>query len=226
MRKIKIFLHGNLKKLVPEPIELQAETAAEAIRALSHNYPQLQPPLDVGRWPVRIKDYDTKESLYIPLYTDELHIFPFFGFNKSSWVSIGIGVALVFTGIGVAGLAAAGAFGAAGTFGATLAAGTADFLMYAGLGALAMGISKLLAPTPDMGTVEAQVESSKYLGAPKNTVDAGTRIPICYGLFKVYGHYISFDINAVDTINSTNKSKSFSTIITETSSYGEVPVVS
>lgn len=225
MRKIKIFLHGNLKKLVPEPIELQAETAAEAIRALSHNYPQLQPPLDVGRWPVRIKDYDTKESLYIPLYTDELHIFPFFGFNKSAWVGIGIGVALIITGGAMGAALAAGSMSLSAEAAAAFAMAS-DFLMYAGLGLLSMGISKLLAPTPDMGTVEAQVESSKYLGAPKNTVDVGTRIPICYGLFKVYGHYISFDINAVDTINSTNKSKSFSTIITETSSYGEVPVVS
>ena len=225
MRKIKIYLHGNLKNLVPEPIELQAETAAEAIQAMSHNYPQLQPPLDVGRWPVKIKDYDTKESLYVPLYTDELHIFPFFGFNKSVWAGIGLGVALIITGGALGAALAAGSMGLSAGAATALSIG-ADFLMYSGMGLLSMGISKLLAPTPDMGTYEAQVESSKYLGAPKNTVEAGTRIPICYGLFKVYGHYISFDINAVDTINSTNKSKSFSNVITETSSYGEVPVVS
>lgn len=216
MRKIKIYLHGNLKNLIPEPIELQAETAAEAIQAMSHNYPQLQPPLDVGRWPVRIKDYDTKESLYVPLYTDELHIFPFFNFNKSGgFTQIVVGSVLIAVGA------------AAIYFGGPVGALIGEPLIYTGIAMIAGGVVSLLAPTPEIRSSKNISEtSSKYLGAPKNTVEAGTRIPICYGLFKVYGHYISFDINAVDTINSTNKSKSFSNVITETSSYGEVPVVS
>lgn len=216
MRKIKIYLHGNLKNLIPEPIELQAETAAEAIQAMSHNYPQLQPPLDVGRWPVKIKDYDTKESLYVPLYTDELHIFPFFNFNKSGgFTQIVVGTVLIAVGA------------AAIYFGGSVGALIGEPLIYTGIAMIAGGVVSLLAPTPEIRSSKNISEtSSKYLGAPKNTVEAGTRIPICYGLFKVYGHYISFDINAVDTINSTNKSKSFSNVITETSSYGEVPVVS
>lgn len=207
MRKVKIYLYGKLRKLVPHVVEVNAETAAEAIQFLSHNYPELKPPLDIGRWPVRIKGYETKESLFVPLFTDELHIFPFFGFQKSAWVTIGIGVLLIAGAIWLA--PAAGALATAKVGSATwFAALGSNFLMYTGIGLIGGAITQMLSPTPSMNTtVEKQVEGSKYLGAPKNTIEAGTRIPICYGLFKVSGHYISYDINAVDTIKKTTKSK-------------------
>lgn len=209
MKKIKVYFHGYLKKLFPKPIELQAETAYEAIRNISFNYPQFKAPLDIGRYRIRIKDYDSLESLKVPLFTDSLHIYPFFKMGKSSgWVQIAVGVALIATGgiaLGVYGSALATA--AAGTA-TTAASGTAaaalaglNGLVYAGVGMLVGGIISLLAPQPKLDNdMVSDPSASKYLGAPKNTVAVGTRIPIGYGLFRVYGHYISFNINAVDTI--------------------------
>lgn len=204
MKKIKVYFHGYLKKLFPKPIELQAETAYEAIRNISFNYPQFKAPLDIGRYRIRIKDYDSLESLKVPLFTDNLHIYPFFKMGKSSgWVQIAIGVALVaLGGVGLAvygaGLAASAAAGSG-----LAAAGLAGLngLVYAGVGMLVGGVISLLAPQPKLDNdMVSDPSASKYLGAPKNTVAVGTRIPIGYGLFRVYGHYISFNINAVDTI--------------------------
>lgn len=204
MKKIKVYFHGYLKKLFPKPIELQAETAYEAIRNISFNYPQFKAPLDIGRYRIRIKDYDSLESLKVPLFTDSLHIYPFFKMGKSSgWVQIAIGVALVaLGGVGLAvyeaGLAASAAAGSG-----LAAAGLAGLngLVYAGVGMLVGGVISLLAPQPKLDNdMVSDPSASKYLGAPKNTVAVGTRIPIGYGLFRVYGHYISFNINAVDTI--------------------------
>ena len=63
------------------------------------------------------------------------------------------------------------------------------------------GLLSLVSPTPRRdanASGQADPEASKYLGAQKNTVRIGTRIPIAYGECKVFGHYISFDSQAVD----------------------------
>ena len=39
---------------------------------------------------------------------------------------------------------------------------------------------------------------SRFISGSKNTVDAGTPIPLIYGKMKVGGHYLSFDIDAED----------------------------
>ena len=71
----------------------------------------------------------------------------------------------------------------------------ASLLMKVGALALLGGLSQLLAPTPE---AEEEQNRSAYLGAPGNTVKIGTRIPILYGRHKVYGHFLSFDINAIE----------------------------
>ena len=73
-------------------------------------------------------------------------------------------------------------------------------LISAGIGLMAGGLMQMLFPAPVIKNTASQgdPEASKYLGAPKNTVAIGTRIPIGYGKFKVYGHFISFDITAKD----------------------------
>lgn len=188
MKKIKVYLYGHLRNKVPNGVELEAETAADAINILCQRYPQLKAPLDIGRWKIKIKDYDTKESLFLPLFTDELHIYPAFKLKKSSWVTITLAVVAIIVG----------------------AVTGQEWLVYAGVSMLASGVTSLLTPTPEFSkSTNDSVDNSKYLGAPKNTTEIGTRIPICYGLFKIYGHYISFDVSAVDTIKKTVNPPSF-----------------
>lgn len=205
MKKIKIFLHGHLKNKIPETVELEAETAADAIHLLCQKYPQLKAPLNIGRYLVKIKDYDTRDSLFIPLFTDELHIYPVFSLKKDSWVSITIAAVTIAVG----------------------ALTGQEWLVYAGISMLTASVASLLTPTPEFSkSTNDSVDNSKYLGAPKNTTEVGTRIPICYGLFRVYGHYISFDVSAVDTIKKTTNPPTLSEILTGNSdNKGNVEVV-
>lgn len=72
----------------------------------------------------------------------------------------------------------------------------APLLMKVGVMLLLGGILQLLsAPPRDR---DAEKAKSHYLGSPKNTVAIGTRIPILYGRRKIGGHYLSFNISAVD----------------------------
>lgn len=47
-----------------------------------------------------------------------------------------------------------------------------------------------------MNTSEEIENNSKYLGTIGNTVVAGTRIPFGYGLYKVSGHFISYNVSS------------------------------
>lgn len=210
---IKINLHGHLKEKVSEDIFLDASNIMEVLRQLTIKYPNLKAPIHIGRWPIKIKNYETKESFYLPLYTKEVDIYPLFEASKSEWVSIGIGVALVVAG-GFAAAAYASAYAAASaaaakaaTLGISVSASsfmsTGTTLMgIAGQLAVGMGTSLIvggvmqaLSPSPRVSANVNDPESSKYLGAPGNTAALGTYIPIGYGMFKVSGHYISYNIS-------------------------------
>lgn len=213
---IKINLHGHLKEKVPEIINLETDTVIDALKQLTIKYPQLKAPLHIGRWPVKIKDYDTKESFYLPLYTKELDIYPLFETSKSEWVSVGVGVALVAVGgfaaaaysAAYAGAAAASAKAAALGYSISASSFMSSGTMLLGMAAnlatgigtslIIGGIMQALSPSPKVTANPSDPEASKYLGAPGNTTALGTYIPIGYGKFKVSGHYISFNISTTE----------------------------
>jgi predicted phage tail protein len=66
--------------------------------------------------------------------------------------------------------------------------------------ALLGGLAQLLAPQPEDDKDELR---NRYLGAPRNTVAIGTRIAIPYGRRKIFGHYLSFDINATTSTKAS-----------------------
>lgn len=186
--QIKVVLHGNLRNMIGKTdLVLEGKTAYEVLRNLTNKYgKQLKAPLDIGKWKVKIKGYEEAESLSVPLYTEELHIYPVFKTAKSqmtagSQVAIGVVIAglVVLTG----GLAATGVIGY-----------LAQAAFWSGVSLALIGTMQLLFPQPQMDTESQQ--NSKYLGTPGNTVAVGTRIPIGYGLYKVSGHYISYNINS------------------------------
>lgn len=200
---VKLYLHGHLRNKVKKDfVEVEANTLYDALHSLAFRYQKkLKAPLDIGRWKVMVKGYETKESWFVPLYSEEIHIFPVFKTAKSKWVSIGIGVTLM----AVAVLASGGALGAtaAGIAKATivgnLTVGSAVFST--GLALTLQGVANLLTPTPKNDTLTSSTENnSKYLGAQGNTVAAGTRIPLGYGLFKVSGHFISYNISETNVV--------------------------
>lgn len=185
---VRIYLHGHLRdKVKKDFVETEATTVMDALQFLAYTYKkELKVPLDLGRWKVKVKDYETKESWYVPLMENEIHVYPVFRTAKSSWASIGIGSLLMVTGYLLAPV----------TGGASLSVSAiaANAMFSAGVAIALQGVMSLLFPTPKLDT--AKPTDSKYLGAQGNTVAVGTRIPFGYGLFKISGHYISYNVSS------------------------------
>lgn len=179
---IKVYLHGYMKDFHDGPIEVHAETAGDAISKVTRQLPGFAPDPVRGRHRIAVLGFDNEDDFHKSLRdVTELHVMPQFNGGKNGGLlQILLGVALV----------AVGYF----TFGATSWLGS--MLMKVGAIAALGGIAAMLAPTPEEDTSEQK--QSGYLGAPKNTTQIGTRIPILYGEHQVFGHILSFDINALE----------------------------
>lgn len=176
----KVILHGRLAKFADGPIEIKATNVFEAIEAVSRQLEGFQPNAKTGKARIKVIGYETQDSLYSDIPEDAvLEVVPQLNGGKSgnAWMQILAGVAL----IGVSFIPGIGTF----------AAGIA---MKVGAMLVLGGLSQLLSPQPENDKDE-QVKS-RYLGAPGNTVQIGTRIGILYGEDRVYGHFLSFDINS------------------------------
>ena len=200
MTRLKIYLHGHLKdKIKKDYVEVEANTIYDGLKALVSKYKnELKAPIDLGRWKIRVRDFDTKESWYVPLFVNEIHIYPLFKTAKSQWATIAIGVGLML----LAGPAGGLFTNTVTTSTVTATAATAtsaavtQFMTYAGASLLIQGVMDLLFPVPKTNTSAEAKTNSKYLGSPETTVAAGTRIPFGYGKYKLGGHYISYNISS------------------------------
>ena len=197
-RKVKIILHGYFKELYPEEINLSGHTVAQVINGLCHQTKAFNVTPGEDRHCFRILGFDSKESLYepIPANVNELHIIPqFCGGKSGGFFRIIIGAVLIGLAFYTGGLSLAGPT----LFGSTTLAG---MMFNFGVSLVLGGLLEILSPAPkiDRAGVNgvSDPEASKYLGATQNTVRIGTRIPILYGEHIAYGHYLSFDVDAVD----------------------------
>lgn len=197
-KKIKVVFHGYLKNLYPGELEMSGTTVAEIINGVCRQTKAFNVTPGQERHTLRVMGFDTKESLYapIPKNTKVLHITPQFcggksgGFFRIIVGAVLIGVSLAFGGTG---------FLATPLLGTTLGSMLFNF----GVSLVLGGLLEMLSPSPKVdragingGTTDP--EASKYLGATQNTVRIGTRIPILYGEHQAFGHYISFNVDAVD----------------------------
>lgn len=195
--KVKLYLHGHLKdKVQKDFVEVEATTLIDALRNFELKYRKvLKAPIDIGRWKIRVKGFEDKESWYVPLFMNEIHIYPEFRMGKSqgsgAWVQIGIGVALIGLTIATGGLGAISAAAAAGSM--TVGSFAASMALSMGIGMIAQGLLTLLFPQP---TPDSASTNSKYLGVAQNTTKSGTRIPFGYGLFKISGQILSYNISS------------------------------
>lgn len=177
--RVKVHLHGYLSEFANGPVEVMADTIAEAVEAVTRLLPSFRPNAVRGRHRIKVVGADVLEDLYKPLDKEEIHIVPqFCGGKEGGFFQMLLGVALVGVGL---------LLGAGGMVGGLLI--KVGAMMFLG------GLAQLLAPQPEDNDDE---KKNRYLGAPKNTVKIGTRVPILYGQTQVYGHYLSFDIDAID----------------------------
>lgn len=189
--KKTIYLHGYLKKLHDKPIVVEADSVAEAVRALEL-IPELR-PADGAPHPVTIDGITADIQLFALGGLDEIHIRPRAGGGggKGGLMQVLLGVALI-------GLAVVMGPGAT-LFGGFL---SSQSLFLTGAMMALGGVVQMLTPTPDTTKEE---EASRYTAATGNTVQIGTRIPILFGSRKIFGHYLTFDVDAkeVDTGTTT-----------------------
>lgn len=174
-----MFLHGPLKKLHDGPIEVVADTIAEAIKIVTSQIAGFAPNAVTGYKRLQVAGVDKLEDFFREDDREEIHLMPAFnGGKQGGFLQILIGAVLI-----------AASFIPGLQF-------MAPLLMKVGVMLLLGGILQLLsAPPRDRGQESIK---SHYLGSPKNTVAIGTRIPILYGKRKIGGHYLSFNISAVD----------------------------
>lgn len=188
---VKVIFHGYLKKLCPEGIFMTGKTALEILQGVSNQVKSLRPALGEQRHHISVKGYESVESLSCPINPNdtELHVFPTMSGAKGGLFKIIIGVALI---------AVSFYMPAAGLLGGMV---TASSVFSFGASLILGGLLEMVSASPKIdrnGDSASDPEASKYISAAKNTTKIGTRIPLAYGLNRVGGHYLSFDIQAKD----------------------------
>lgn len=179
-----IYLHGSLKALHDGPIKVFAETIAEAIKIATTQIKGFEPNAITGRKCIQIVGVHSEFDLYEKNNQEEIHVLPFFGGGKKGGlIKILIGAVLI-----------------AASFIPGVAPLIGSFLFSVGISMILSGVLQVLTPAPKRDTTpNAADQKNNYLGAPKNTVEIGTRIPILYGRRKIGGHLLSVNISAVQT---------------------------
>ena len=197
LRKIRVY--GRLAKFLGQRVfEADVASAAEAVRFLVVNFPQLEKHMADQHYRVSIGKYDlTLDELHDPAGQQEIKVVPVFAGAGGNVGRILIGAALI-----------AGAFFTGGaTIGLLgLAAPIAVSTVMAGIGVSLVlgGVAGLLTPTPKINTPGAQRDTdnndprkSYSFSGIQNTSRQGTPVPIVYGETLVGSVTISAGIDTV-----------------------------
>jgi predicted phage tail protein len=189
LRKIK--LYGKLAKFIGHRVlEADVATAAEAVRFLLANWPELEAHMSDQHYRVSVGTYDIDlEELHHPAGAAPISFVPVVaGAGAVGRVLAGIAlIALSFLIIPL-GIAAAGA-------------GIATAVGLAGASLLLGGIAQLLTPTPKVATQGADGQDdprkSYSFSGIQNTSRQGVPVPIVYGETIVGSVVISAGIDTV-----------------------------
>lgn len=183
MARRRIFLHGPLKKLSSEPIELEASTVLEAVSGLARVL-NLRTNAISERLMIKVLGFETAEQLKAVSDTQDLHIVPTLAGGKSAFLQIVIGAVLITAAFFTGGLSLMA--------GVTLS----SVLFGIGLAMVIGGLAQMLFP---IKLADRANEPNTYLGAPGNTTRAGERIPLIFGRTKVYGQILSYNVDALSS---------------------------
>ena len=186
LRKIK--LYGKLAKFVGHRIlEADVATAAEAVRFLVTNWPELERHMADQHYRVSVGTYDLDlEELHDPAGQQEIKIVP------------------VMAGAGATGRIIAGIALIALSFipGFAAWAGPTAYALITGIGASLVlgGVAQLLTPTPKIPTgpdTQNDPRKSYSFSGVQNTSRQGVPVPIIYGETIVGSVVISAGIDTV-----------------------------
>ena len=176
LRKIK--LYGKLAKFIGHRVlEADVATAAEAVRFLLTNWPELEAHMSDQRYRVTVGTYDLDlEELHHPAGAAPISIVPVVaGAGAVGRILAGIAIiafAIVTAGAGIAGL------------GLGFGASTAVSIGLVGASLVVGGIAQLLTPTPKVNQgLDGQDDPRKSysFSGIQNTSRQGVPVPIVYG---------------------------------------------
>ena len=223
VREVK--LYGALAKFVGQRRFLaEINSAGEAIRMLLANFPGLEQHMADQHYKVIVDNYESElEEINNPA-SQRIQIVPVLGGAGGGVGKIVTGVALVAAAIllapaGAAVLGIAGAGGGAATAaGFTLGIAAANLAATVGVALILGGVSQLISPTPQLGTIgplggvggtgrrqtstegtEFDPQESYSFSGIQNTSKQGVPVPLVYGETIVGSVVISAGID-VDTI--------------------------
>lgn len=182
LRKIK--LYGKLAKFVGRRVlEADVASAAEAVRFLLANWPELEQHMADQHYRVSVGRYDLAETeLHDPAGQQEISIAP---------VIAGAGnVGKIIAGIA---LIAFSAFVPLAAFGVALNA----TVMNIGIALTLSGVAGLLVPTPQMQQSDQDPRKTFNFSGIQQTSRQGTPVPIVYGKTLTGSVVISTGIDTV-----------------------------
>ena len=198
LRKIK--LYGKLAKFIGHRVlEADVATAAEAVRFLLANWPELEAHMSDQYYRVTVGTYDIDlEELHHPAGAAPISFVPVVA-------GAGGGAGKIIAGIGLLALAffapiIAGALiqtAAQAAFAIAIMPGLQAALVGLGIGAVVGGISQLLTPTPTISKDEGDPRKSFSFSGIQNTSRAGVPVPVVYGETLVGSVVISAGIDIV-----------------------------
>jgi predicted phage tail protein len=189
LRTIRIY--GRLAKFLKRrKFEAEVSNAAEAVRFLVTNFPQLERHMAEQHYRVSVGTYDLSlDEIHDPAGIQEIKIVP---------VVAGAGAAgRIIAGVGLLALSFIPGFAAW--------AGPTAYALITGLGASLVlgGVSQLLTPVPVIPTTQTTVDTAKdprksySFSGIQNTSRQGVPVPIVYGETLVGSVVISAGIDTV-----------------------------
>ena len=185
----KIRLYGELAKFLGQKtFEAEVHSAAQAIRFLVVNFPQLEAHMGNRYYKVLVGDWEIKEEeIHYPNGQEDIKIVPIVGGEGGRGTrQFLLGAAIIGLGFAVGG----------GVFGPALAKnlGAIAFAKNVGFALAFQGLSQMLTPVPPVEEREQDPRLSFNFSGIQNTSRAGVPVPVIYGQTMVGSVVISAGI--------------------------------
>jgi predicted phage tail protein len=194
LRKIRVY--GKLAKFLKQRVfEADVASAAEAVRFLVVNFPQLRPHMAEQYYKVSVGTYAlTADELHDPAGQQEIKIVP---------VLAGAGATgRIIAGVALFAIATFATAGGGAIFGTAFAKNLGLLAAVQGVGAaLAIGgVAQLLTPVPTVPTDQQPDPRKSYsFSGIQNTSRQGIPVPVVYGEIVVGSVVVSAGLDTVNT---------------------------
>tara|TARA_B100001989_G_C24505735_1_gene447435 strand:- start:283 stop:876 length:594 start_codon:yes stop_codon:yes gene_type:complete len=176
LRKIK--LYGELAKFLGQKtFEAEVHNAAQAIKFLIVNFPQLEKHMGDRHYKVLVGNWEIKEEeIHYPNGQEDIKIIPIVGGEGGRGTTRFIIGAVLIGAAFIPGLQAA----SIGTFGGTPIA-VSQVVGTIGASLAFQGLAQMLTPVPDVKEQEQDPRLSFNFSGIQNTSRAGVPVPVIYG---------------------------------------------